>query len=510
VNDFESLPDLASERLGGRVMAANDEFFAPKENLLKPSQPIFIEGKYTDRGKWMDGWETRRRRTPGFDWCIVRLGLPGLVRGVIVYTRFFRGNFPEQCCIEAATIPAVGNAARERAALLSPKAEWKEILGVSQLQGDTKNAFTISCQRPVTHLRLKIFPDGGVARLRVHGRVAPRLPKPGAKPREADLAAIVNGGRILGSSDGFFGEPLNLLMPGRAVNMGDGWETRRRRGPGHDWVILKLGATGTIRRVEVDTSHFKGNFPDRCSLEACLADDGEKADQDLPASVIWKLLLSQAKLRANARHVFRRELLEVGDVSHVRFNIFPDGGVARLRVWGIPALSPSPRGVAGLNAMPEKAAAAALGDCCGSRAWVRRMLARRPFADTPALLRHADEAWSGLGRAEVLEAFRHHPRIGGTRAKGQQSPKARNWSAKEQSSAVSSSPQYQAALAAANRTYERKFGHIFIVCATGLTGEEILARLNARLSNDAETELRVAAEEQRKITRIRLEKLIAS
>ena len=186
MSDFRKLVDLASERLGGRAIAANDEFFAPKSNLLKPSKPIFIEGKFTSRGKWMDGWETRRRRTPGYDWCIVRLGLPGIIRGVVVDTSYFKGNYPARVSLEACALGGAASYAGERAKLSSPKTEWTELLPETPLAGDSQNEFAIENAGRFTHLRLKIYPDGGVARLRVHGEVVPdrkRIARPGNRPR---------------------------------------------------------------------------------------------------------------------------------------------------------------------------------------------------------------------------------------------------------------------------------------------------------------------------------------
>jgi allantoicase len=326
--DFTELIDLASERLGGAVLFANDEFFAPKENLLKPQAPIFIEGKYTDLGKWMDGWESRRRRTPGFDWCIIRLGLPGVIHGVIVDTSHFKGNYPEQCSLEACTIDGLPTTEQ----LTAESAPWTEILPNTNLNGDSLNPFEIVGDSRWTHLRFKIFPDGGVARLRVFGEVVPdwnRLKQIGG---EIDLAAVENGGIVLSCSDMFFGHRHNLIMPGQAANMSDGWETKRRRGPGHDWTIIKLGATGQIKRLEVDTSYFKGNFPESCSLESCHAVDLSLETLQDP-EFVWKPVLARTKLQAHTRHLFD-EVMETGLVSHVRFNIFPDGGVSRLRVYG--------------------------------------------------------------------------------------------------------------------------------------------------------------------------------
>ncbi|HEX9962220.1 MAG TPA: allantoicase [Pyrinomonadaceae bacterium] len=327
--DFTELIDLASEKLGGAVLYANDDFFAPKENLLKPGAPIFIEGKYTDLGKWMDGWETRRRRSPrlneNFDWCIVRLGLSGIIHGVIVDTSFFRGNFPSHCSIEACAVE--GHPTVEE--LLDAQTEWTEILPQSELQGDFQNRFSVNYERRVTHLRLKIYPDGGVARLRVYGVVAPNWDALRRHQSEIDLAAVEHGGTVLEASDMFFGHKHNLIMPGTARDMSDGWETKRRRGAGYDWCVIKLGAAGNIRRVEVDTSHFKGNYPESCSIEVCRAGDDASLD-----SIDWQELLPNKKLQAHTRHVFVDELNDCGAATHVRLNIHPDGGVSRLRLYG--------------------------------------------------------------------------------------------------------------------------------------------------------------------------------
>ncbi len=327
--DFTELVDLASEKLGGAVLVANDEFFAAKENLLKPSAPIFIEGKYTDLGKWMDGWETRRRRTPGFDWCIIRLGAPGIIRGVVVDTSFFRGNYPEHFSLEACALPGLPTADD----LTNESVNWIPLLPQLPLAGDSQNSYPVESAQPVTHLRLKIYPDGGVARLRVYGEVLPDWDWLKRIGGDVDLAAVENGGRVLACSDMFFGHRHNLIMPGRAANMSDGWETKRRRGPGHDWVIIKLGKPGQVRRLEVDTAWFKGNFPESCSLEAANVD--ASAEENLTdLSTAWENILPRTMLQAHTRHFFESEILDAGTVSHLRFNIFPDGGVSRLRVYG--------------------------------------------------------------------------------------------------------------------------------------------------------------------------------
>lgn len=324
--DFTELIDLASEKLGGAVLVANDEFFAPKENLLKAETPIFKEGKYTHVGKWMDGWETRRKRTAGFDWAIIRLGLPGIIRGILVDTSYFRGNYPEHFSLDGCALSGLPTVED----LLDDATVWSPIFPQLPLQGDSQNRFPIYNSQRFTHLRFNIFPDGGVARLRVFGEVVPDWSQ---ATGEIDLAAVENGGLVISCSDMFFGHRHNLIMPGRALNMSDGWETKRRRGPGHDWVIVKLGSPGHVRRIEVDTSHFKGNYPESCVLEVCYAPDSSaEALSDLKTT--WETLLPRTKLQAHTRHLFMSELNDVGRVSHVRFNIFPDGGVSRLRIFG--------------------------------------------------------------------------------------------------------------------------------------------------------------------------------
>lgn len=325
---FTDLIDLASEKLGGAVLYANDDFFAPKENLLKPAAPVWIEGKYTDLGKWMDGWETRRRRSPRldeeYDWCVIRLGLPGEVKGVVVDTAFFRGNYPSHCSIEACSVDGQPDVHR----LLSDAVRWEEVLPLSTLQGDSRNEFPVEHTGRLTHLRFKIYPDGGVARLRVHGHVLPDWDSLRKRDSEIDLAAAENGGDVPLASDMFFGHRHNLIMLGLASDMSDGWESQRRRGPGHDWCIVRLGAEGTITRVEIDTSHFKGNYPESCSLEGAVLND-----EDLNA-VEWKELLPMSKLQAHTRHHFTDKVVKLGPITHVRLNIFPDGGVSRLRLFG--------------------------------------------------------------------------------------------------------------------------------------------------------------------------------
>jgi allantoicase len=327
VSDFTDLPDLAGERFGAAVVAANDEFFAPKEALIKPTAPEWREGAYTERGKWMDGWETRRRRTPGHDWAIIRLGLPGVVHGVVIDTSFFTGNYPPRASLEACNV----HGPQSPEALSGDETQWWPLLLPVDLQGNTANAFPVdgSDQR-VTHLRFNIFPDGGVARLRVHGEVVPdeRTLSPN---REVDLAAMANGGFVVACSDMHYGHRQNLILPGRSTHMGDGWETKRRRGPGHDWTIVRLARRGVIDRVELDTDHFKGNAPGSCMLEYCDASNTDSAVFDADCAP-WNSLVPDTPLQPHYRHEF--DVAEHHEATHVRLNIYPDGGVARLRLVG--------------------------------------------------------------------------------------------------------------------------------------------------------------------------------
>jgi len=315
--------DLAQPRLGAEVTYATDDFFADKARLIDPAEPQFIPGKYDENGKWMDGWESRRKRTPGHDWCVIRLGVPGLVAGFEIDTRHFTGNYPPGAEIEVC---------RSDEAVPDDAAGWTKVTQRLALNGDDRVYVAIEHEEPVTHVRLNIFPDGGVARLRVWGRVAKDWSSVAADAR-LDLLAMENGGRGIIANDEHYGRIENLTAPGRGVNMGDGWETRRRREPGHDWAVLELGAPGRIDEVVIDTAHFKGNYPDRCFLQAAASATGSP-EAIAADSESWPVLLGEVKLEADKVHVFRDGLADLGAIRFVRLNIIPDGGVARLRLWG--------------------------------------------------------------------------------------------------------------------------------------------------------------------------------
>ncbi|MDX1623124.1 MAG: allantoicase [Gemmatimonadota bacterium] len=328
---MEEWPDLASSRLGARAVAASDEFFAPKERLLDPDPPMFDPDRYTERGKWMDGWETRRRRGPGNDWVVVRLAAPTVVREVVVDTAHFDGNHPSSASVEAAVVEEEPEDPR---GWIAPAIGWSTIVPLSPLDPDAEHAFSVESDRAWTHVRLSIHPDGGVARLRVRGRAAP---DPGRMRGEApiDLSGVLYGGRVLAASDARFGPPHRLLFPGPAEGMWDGWETRRRREPGHDWVVVRLGGRGEVERAVVDTSFFLGNHPERASLE--LADLPDAPFDTVPEEEAWSRALAPSRLDPDSVHVFAPPELQPGPATHARLAIHPDGGVARLRLFGRPS-----------------------------------------------------------------------------------------------------------------------------------------------------------------------------
>ena len=319
---FASMLDLAAERLGGKVLYATDDFFAEKENLVKPGRGVFIADKFTDRGKWMDGWESRRKRAEGHDWAVIQLGTSGIIHGVDIDTNHFLGNHPPFASVDAIRLPD-GNTINDWTSQA-----WTEILPRSPLDAGSRNFFQINNHDVFTHVRLHIYPDGGVARFRVHGEVSKKWEEI-SPHEELDLASALNGGKAIACNDMFFSSMDNLLMPGRGVNMGDGWETKRNRTPGNrDWVVIRLGHPAMVERISIDTAHFKGNYPDRFSLEYSNA----SCDEDCLKENEWQQLLPDQKLSADLVHDFTLE--KQVPCKYIRLNIFPDGGVSRLRIYG--------------------------------------------------------------------------------------------------------------------------------------------------------------------------------
>ena len=308
---------LEQPRLGSRVTWASDEFFGAKERLIDPADPVFIDDRYDDHGKWMDGWESRRKREPGHDACIIRLGVPGIIHGFNVDTSYFTGNYPPQVSLD-------GCVSEEEV----PEAGWIELVPKTAIGGDAQHYLDVRNDTIFTHVRLHIYPDGGVARLRIFGEIRPDFSDIDGY---VDLAAVEHGGRPLACSDQHYGNVHNLLAPGRGLNMGDGWETARRRGPGNDWAIIALGRAARIERAEIDTAHFKGNYPDRVSLEAALFASDDDVSNSSPE---WRTLLPETRLKMDQQHYFDEELEDIGVVSHVRISIYPDGGISRVRLFG--------------------------------------------------------------------------------------------------------------------------------------------------------------------------------
>ncbi|MES2772540.1 MAG: allantoicase [Bacteroidota bacterium] len=323
---FTQYTDLAAERLGGKALLCTDDFFAEKENLLKPGRGIFITDKYTDRGKWMDGWESRRKRTPGHDWCIVQLATAGRIYGVDIDTNHFLGNHPPHASLEACNLPSSATEADIE------NAAWVEILPKSPLLPGSQNLYEITDRNIYTHLKLHIYPDGGVARLKVYGEVYKDWSEV-SKDELVDVAAAANGAKSVLCNDMFFSHMDNLIMPGRGVNMGDGWETKRNRTPGNkDWVIVRLAHEASIKKILVDTCHFKGNYPDSCLIECCnisLEEENKLATDEIQ----WTTILPQSKLSADHEHYYESEITSHDFFTHARLTIFPDGGISRMRLW---------------------------------------------------------------------------------------------------------------------------------------------------------------------------------
>ncbi|GAB7531805.1 allantoicase [Pseudomonas sp. 3A(2025)] len=320
---FEKYVNLADARLGTRILSVTDDWFADANRLFQPHPAVWKEGVFDDNGKWMDGWESRRKRFEGYDSAVIRLGVAGVIKGVDIDTSYFTGNYPPSASLEACFL-AEGDP--------DDSTEWFELLPSVELQGNSHHYHAIDANQPFSHLRFNIYPDGGVARLRVHG-IPYRDWSTVSTEQTLDLASALNGGRSIACSDEHYGSMGNLLNPGRGVNMGDGWETARRRTPGNDWVIVALGHPGVIEQVIVDTLHFKGNYPDSCSIQGAFVKGGTDSQIETQ-SLFWRELLPSQKLNMHAEHAFSEQIKDLGPITHVRLNIFPDGGVSRLRLLG--------------------------------------------------------------------------------------------------------------------------------------------------------------------------------
>jgi allantoicase len=495
---FGDLIDLANAQLGGEVLACSDDFFAAASNMLKDAPPTFDPDLYYERGKVMDGWESRRKRGPGHDWALIKLGARGTVQAVDIDTRFFTGNNAPFAVVEAVDAPDDADTD-----WLQERAFWRVLRPQAPLRPGSHNVFTAGDGLPCTHLRLSIYPDGGVARFRAYGDPAARA---AADPRQ-DWASCLNGGKALACSDMYFGVMQHLTLPYPALDMRGGWETKRRRGDGHDWVIIALGQRADLDEVVIDTNHFKGNYPDRCTLSGIDWPQGEPFT--LTRADGWQAIIADVPLQAHTAHSFKApDLAWRGPVTHLRLQITPCGGVSRLRALGT-ACPPEPTpALTWLNSLSYTDAVDALLRCCGARRWAEQMAALRPFPHLGAALTAADRIWWTLTERHWREAFSHHPRLGEDPDRlRRRFADTSAWAHDEQAGARLASEQTLADLTQGNLDYEAQFGHVFLLCATGKSADDMLNALRRRIHNTPDRELREAANEQAKITHLRLQKL---
>jgi allantoicase len=315
------LIDLAQPRLGTKVIYKTDDFFASANRIINPTEPVFKVGVFDKHGKWMDGWESRRKRTAGHDFIIIKLGKPGTIKKVDVDTSHFNGNQPAMISIEGA------NSNSNKINQL----KWQPLLSKKKTKANSHHYFTVNSNKVFTHIKFNIFPDGGVARLRLYGSIAKSNK---LKNKKINLASLLDGSSVIACNNEHFGKAENILAPGKAKNMGDGWETRRRRGKGFDWLILNSLDGKEIDKIEISTHHFKGNFPSHCSLQAAYLPNSKNSKQIVKSSNKWKYLLKDAKLSANKVHVFKNNLMKKDKINFIKINIFPDGGISRFRIYG--------------------------------------------------------------------------------------------------------------------------------------------------------------------------------
>ena len=314
--------NLADPRLGSKVIFKTDDFFASANRIINPNPPIFKDGVFDRHGKWMDGWETRRRRKKGFDYLIIKLGKPGRIFSVDIDTTHFSGNQPMYASLEAC----------QNNKKLNSNSKWSKILNYKKLGPNKNHKFSIKNKSIFTHVKLNIYPDGGVARLRLYGEIETKNINYGSKT--VNLTSMLNGASIVGCNNEHFGRAENVLSPGRGKNMGDGWETRRSRGKNFDWLIIKMGRTGKINKIEIDTHHFKGNYPDRCSVQGIFIPKKLSNNSIVKKSNKWKTLVNKAKLHPHKKHNFKIKTPKTNKVNYIRINIYPDGGISRIRTFG--------------------------------------------------------------------------------------------------------------------------------------------------------------------------------
>jgi len=319
---LNGLIDLAQSRLGSTIVYKTDEFFAPAKRIINPWPPIFKEGVFDKHGKWMDGWETRRKRTKGHDYLILKLGKPGMINKVDVDTSYFSGNHPNHISLQACST---------NKKIPDKNTKWKTIIKKSRTKANSHHFFNIKSKIFFTHVKLNIFPDGGVARLRIYGSMKT---KKNLTKGIQNLTSVINGSVPIACNNEHFGRAENILAPGKGKNMGDGWETRRSRGKNFDWIIIKCATAGRIDKIQIDTHHFKGNYPDKCSIQASYIANKLSSKNIVQNSKRWKLLLNKTKLYAHKKHNFKNKIMNNKKLNYIRINIFPDGGISRVRIFG--------------------------------------------------------------------------------------------------------------------------------------------------------------------------------
>ena len=314
--------NLADPRIGSKIIFKTDDFFAAAHRILNIDAPVFKDGLFDKHGKWMDGWETRRRRSKGFDYLILKLGKPGKIFDIDIDTTYFNGNQPTHASIE-------GCFCKNKP---SKKTKWIHLLGKKKLGPNKNHSFKSQNKSVFNYIRLNIFPDGGVARLRLYGKI--EMEKNILNNKNINLTSVLNGASIVGCNNEHFGKAENIIAPGKGKNMGDGWETRRSRGKNFDWLIIKFGKPGLIKKLEIDTHHFKGNYPDTCSIQT--ANISKNLSNKLIAnnSKNWKFILNKSKLSANKKHIFKKFLIKRNKENYLKINIHPDGGISRIRAFG--------------------------------------------------------------------------------------------------------------------------------------------------------------------------------
>lgn len=477
---MKELIDLTSQELGGYVLAATDGLEGARQNLNR-----------TEPGPITGGWQTQRRRDSGHDWAVIRLGTPGTIEEVIIDTSGFRGDHPERASLEGCVAP--------HNALVEELDGWTEIVAPTTIAGNKENRFGTGTLERFTHLRLNIYPDGCVARLQVFGRPVPDWMTPGFHPAGLiDLVAARNGGAVHSASDLFIGAPGNLILPGQATHRTDGWMTRRRREPGLERAVFRLVGASEVRALTIDTAHFSGDHPSQVQVDGSCGATPEGDD--------WFELLPAQTLLPHTCHEFQQEIVPNAGVRWVRLNLIPDGGLSRFRVWGdLTEDSLIECRLTFLNSSSSSTLARIFKQVCHADKWVSRMVEAAPFSDLDDLLKKGDQAWSGCQESDWRQAIEGHPRIG-EKAKGKSLSSA--WSRGEQSKASAMDTDIAERLSQTQRKYDEKFGFIFLICATGLSSEQILKAVEQRLENSMADELQNVAKEQAKIIQLRLEKLL--